>query len=116
MDVIETAYKALEPIRERGIQVQEGWYDEHYKNLHITLWPLTETPEASSDDGLEVETAGLQVTIFSTTEQESLRQEIKQLLAGAGAAYQGTDQQQTRIEAGVYIRPLRFLFYEERSQ
>ena len=67
MDVIETAYKALEPIRERGIQVQEGWYDEHYKNLHITLWPLTETPEASSDDGLEVETAGLQVTIFSTT-------------------------------------------------
>ena len=24
--------------------------------------------------------------------------------------------QQTRIEAGVYIRPLRFLFYEERSQ
>ena len=45
-----------------------------------------------------------------------MREEIKQLLKAAGASYQGTDQQQTRIEAGVYIRPMRFLFYEERSQ
>lgn len=116
MDVITAAYKALEPITERGVKVQEGWYDEHYKRLHVTLWPLAETPEAHSDDELEIETAALQVTIFSTQEQEALREEIKQLLKAAGASYQGTDQQQTRIEAGVYIRPLRFLFYEERSQ
>lgn len=116
MDVIEAAYNALGPIRERGVRVQEGWYDERYKDLHVTLWPLPETPTASSDDALEIETAELQVTIFSTTEQENLRQEIKQLLTEAGASYQGTDQQQTRIEAGVYIRPMRFMFYEERSQ
>ena len=116
MDVITAAYKALEPITERGVKVQEGWYDERYKRLHVTLWPLAETPEAHSDDALEIATAGLQVTIFSTEDQEALREEIKQLLINAGASYQGTDQQQTRIEAGVYIRPLRFLFYEERSQ
>lgn len=44
------------------------------------------------------------MTIFSTEEQEALREEIKQLLIDAGASYKGTDQQQTRIEAGVYIR------------
>ena len=65
MDVITAAYKVLEPITERGVKVQEGWYDEHYKRLHVTLWPLAETPEAHSDDALEIETAGLQVTIFS---------------------------------------------------
>lgn len=64
MDVITAAYKALEPITERGVKVQEGWYDERYKRLHVTLWPLAETPEAHSDDALEIETAGLQVTIF----------------------------------------------------
>ena len=39
MDVITAAYKALEPITEHGVKVQEGWYDERYKRLHVTLWP-----------------------------------------------------------------------------
>lgn len=47
------------------------------------------------------------------TDRQIIQDAMKE---NAGASYQGTDQQQTRIEAGVYIRPLRFLFYEERSQ
>ncbi len=115
MDVILAAQQALKPIIDRGVPVQEGWYDQNQKRLHVSLWPLDESPLAASDDAEEIETAAIQITIFSTTEQEALREEIKQLMVSAGASYRGTDQQQTRIEAGIYIRPLRFEMYDERS-
>lgn len=116
MDVVKFAARALEPISAKGIPVQEGWYDEAARKLHVSLWPLQDAPQCSSDDYTEVERASIQITIFSTEENEDLRAEIVKLMQGAGACYTGTDQRQTRQESGVYIRPLRFDIYQEKER
>lgn len=115
MDIVKMTGDALKPIADRGVVVREGWYDEKQKELHVTIWPLTITPDAAADDAPDVLVGQVQITIFSTREQEQLRAEIVELMLAAGALYLGTDQQETRIEAGVYIRPLRFNFIMERE-
>lgn len=115
MDLVRLTGDALKPIADRGVVVREGWYDEQQKDLHVTIWPLSETPDAAADDAPDVLVGQVQITIFSTREQETLREEIVDRMLAAGARYMGTDQQETRIEAGVYIRPLRFNFVQERE-
>ena len=50
MDVIGLAAEALKPISDEGTIVQQGWYDESLKRLHVTLWKLQDTEDAHSDD------------------------------------------------------------------
>ena len=55
MDVIGLAAAALKPISDEGTIVQQGWYDESLKRLHVTLWKLQDTEDAHSDDECEIE-------------------------------------------------------------
>ena len=48
MDVIGLAAAALKPISDEGTIVQQGWYDESLKRLHVTLWKLQDTENAHS--------------------------------------------------------------------
>lgn len=57
MDVIGLAAEALKPISDEGTIVQQGWYDESLKRLHVTLWKLQDTEDAHSDDECEIEAA-----------------------------------------------------------
>lgn len=57
MDVIGLAAEALKPISDEGTIVQQGWYDESLKRLHVTLWKLRDTEDAHSDDECEIESS-----------------------------------------------------------
>lgn len=69
MDVIGLAAEALKPISDEGTIVQQGWYDESLKRLHVTLWKLRDTEDAHSDDECEIEAASIQVNIWSRSDQ-----------------------------------------------
>lgn len=69
MDVIGLAAAALKPISDEGTIVQQGWYDESLKRLHVTLWKLQDTENAHSDDECEIEAASIQVNIWSRSDQ-----------------------------------------------
>ena len=80
MDVIGLAAEALKPISDEGTIVQQGWYDESLKRLHVTLWKLRDTEDAHSDDECEIEAASIQVNIWSRSDQQTLVKRIKRLM------------------------------------
>ena len=80
MDVIGLAAAALKPISDEGTIVQQGWYDESLKRLHVTLWKLQDTEDAHSDDECEIEAASIQVNIWSRSDQQALVKRIKKLI------------------------------------
>ncbi len=115
MDVIKLAAKALTPIAEEGTPVQQGWYDEALHTTHVTLWVLGETPEGHSDDEEEIESANIQVTIFSTRDEVTLAQRIRELMTAAGFTWTAGDQDDTMNDGGIFVKPQRFNYTEELS-
>ena len=113
MDIIAKSADALKPISGRGTIVRQGWYDEKCKECHVTLWVIGENNADHSDDDNEAERGIVQVTIFSPQDEIALRDEIVALMKKAGATYLGTDTDETKPQDGIYMKPLRFEFYEE---
>ncbi len=112
MDIIEVAAQALKPLSDEGITVRQGWYEEDLKKLHITLWNLSDSVAAHSDDAAEVETGMVQVNIWSGKDQVSLKNRIKKLMRKAGFYYvEGHDEEET--DSRVFINAMRFLLMQE---
>ena len=110
MDVIGLAAAALKPISDEGTIVQQGWYDESLKRLHVTLWKLQD-----SDDECEIEAASIQVNIWSRSDQQALVKRIKKLMKENGFLFQeGNDQIET--DTGIFINAMRFLILKEAEE
>lgn len=115
MDLIAKAAEALEPISAEGIVVQQGWYDKSLHARHVTLWTLSDAPDASSDDDLEIETGMIQVTIFSQEDEVDLAERIRKLMTAAGWTWIAGDQDDTMNDGGIIIKPQRFMYQEEKE-
>lgn len=114
MDIIEQAAKALEPLAEIGIPVQQGWYNEKLKKTHITLWNLSDSDAAASDDIPETEDAYLQVNIWAAYDAIDIKKRAKQLLQQAGFLYEdGQDVQET---PEIYNKAMRFYKIAEMEE
>lgn len=115
MDVIGLAAEALKPISDEGTIVQQGWYDESLKRLHVTLWKLQDTEDAHSDDECEIEAASIQVNIWSRSDQQALVKRIRKLMKENGFLFQeGNDQNET--DTGIFINAMRFLILKEAEE
>lgn len=112
MDIIADAAAALKPISDDGITVRQGWYDANAKKLHITLWNISDTIAASSDDMPEVEAGAVQINIWSNKDQVALKNRVKKLLRLAGFDFvEGHDELET--DTRVFINALRFSKIQE---
>ena len=78
MDVIKLSARALQPIADEGIRVQQGWYDKNLHALHVTLWLIQDYESAHSDDECDIEAAMVQVNIWSDRDQNKLKERIKE--------------------------------------
>lgn len=115
MDAVAMAVEALNPISNRGIIVQQGWYDSAINALHVTIWKLRDYPAAHSDDGCDVEAASIQVNIWSKEDQQDLVKEIKKLMKAHGFQYtEGNDQ--TETDTGLFINAMRFVIIHEAEE
>ena len=112
MDIIALAAKALKPISERGISVQQGWYDKNVKKMHVTLWNLGDYEGGHSDDEAEVEAASVQVNIWSDRDQVELKAKIKKLMRKAGFYFmEGHDELET--DTKIFNSAMRFMAAQE---
>lgn len=89
-DPIADAAAALSTISARGIRVQEGWYQADLRALHLTLWLLELSPEDSSDDESETETARIQINIWSDRDESALMREATALMRAGGWGWEGS--------------------------
>lgn len=114
MDIIELAAEALKPVSDDGIIVRQGWYEEDLKKLHVTLWNLSDYVAAYSDDDAEVDAGMVQVNIWSSKDQVSLKNRIKKLMRKAGFRYiEGRDEAET--DKRIFINAMRFLMVQEAN-
>ena len=72
MDIVGKTLETLAVLEDEGIIVQQGWYDESIKKLHVTVWNLGDYGGEGSDDETEVEIAAVQVCIWSNKDQVKL--------------------------------------------
>ncbi len=115
MDIIKTAAAALDPLEREGITVQQGWYDASLRKTHVTLWKLRDYAAGHSDDDCDVETATIQVNVWSTEDQQDLVQWIRKLMKTAGFVYtEGNDTAEP--ETGVFMNAMRFFLMEETEE
>ena len=50
MDIVGKTLETLAVLEDEGIIVQQGWYDESIKKLHVTVWNLGDYGGKGSDD------------------------------------------------------------------
>lgn len=115
MDVIKLSARALQPIADEGIRVQQGWYDKNLHTLHVTLWLIQDYEESHSDDGCDVEAAMVQVNIWSDRDQNELKERIKKLMKKNGFQYaEGNDESEP--DTGIFVNAMRFLMLRETEE
>lgn len=115
MDVIKIAADALKPVSDDGIIVQQGWYDESLKQLHVTLWKVRDCEAEHSDDECDVEGAVIQVNIWSESDQQDLVKRIKKLMKAAGFLYtEGNDKAEP--DTGIFTNAMRFWIIKEKQE
>lgn len=115
MDVIALAADALKPISDRGITVQQGWYDKSLKKLHVTLWKLRDYESSHSDDECDIETAYIQVNIWSDRDQQDLVKEIKKLMKKQGFLFSEANDD-AEPDTGIFNNGMRFLIMREAEE
>lgn len=115
MDVIKIAAEALKPVSDDGIIVQQGWYDESLKRIHVTLWKVKDYEAGHSDDECDVEGAAIQVNIWSESDQQDLVKRIKKLMKVSGFLFiEGNDQAET--DTGIFTNAMRFWIIKEKEE
>lgn len=115
MDIIARASETLKPVSDDGIIVQQGWYDESIKKLHVTLWNLGDYEGAHADDAADVDVASVQVNVWSKKDQQSLKNRIKKLMKKNGFYYMGGNDE-LEADTGIFINAMRFLLMEEATE
>lgn len=108
MDIIKDCFEALQEVSDKGITVQQGWYDKNIKECHVTLWNLGETDIDHSDDTAEGESHTVQVTIFSPDDEVKLAQTIKKLMLENDFTFTGRNPDDSTPENGIYMKAQRF--------
>lgn len=99
--------KILESLKDLGVPVLYGWYDESLNKTHITFFTFNEIPEDYSDDDYESLENYIQVDIWSKENVESLKRKIKKAMKDNGFRYtDGRDQ--FEIDRKLYHKALRF--------
>lgn len=115
MDVIKLSARALQPIADEGIRVQQGWYDKNLHALHVTLWLIQDYESAHSDDECDIEAAMVQVNIWSDRDQNKLKERIKKMMKKNGFQYaEGNDESEP--DTGVFTNAMRFLMLRETDE
>ena len=115
VDIIALASKALKPVSDDGITIRQGWYDEKTQKLHVTLWALGDYDGGHADDDTEVEVASVQVNIWSSKDQISLKKRIKKLMKKAGFYYMGGNDE-LETDTKVFINAMRFMYAQEAEK
>lgn len=115
MDIVEKAADALAELEEEGIIVQQGWYDENIRKLHVTIWNLGEYGGEHSDDGQEVEVAAVQICIWSNKDQVKLKKRIKRLMKAAGFCFMDANDT-LEADTKIFMNAARFMAAEEAEQ
>lgn len=107
-DIIKDAADALSAIKDRGIEVMQGWYDKDIGKTHVTLWDLGESEQDFSNDNAETELHSVQVTIFSKEDEVVLAKEIKDSMKTAGFLFEGRNGDDSNPTDGIYMKAQRF--------
>lgn len=115
MDIVDIASKALQPLREDGITVQEGWYSADMHKMHVTLYSLGDYEGGHSDDDPELDIASIQVNIWSKKNQQSLKNRIRKLMKKNGFLYMGSNDD-WESDTGIYNNAMRFMYAEEAQE
>lgn len=115
-DIIKDASEALKSIHDRGIIVQQGWYDKNIHATHVTLWDLGENDENFSDDDAEGVTLSVQVTIFSESDEIELAREIKELMKTNDFSFEGRNGDDSQPQDGIYMKAQRFSKFYGREE
>lgn len=112
MDIVNIASEALQPLRDDGITVVEGWYREDMQKLHVTLYSLGDYEGGHSDDDPELDIASIQINIWSKKNQQSLKNRIRKLMKKNGFLYTGSNDD-WESDTGIYNNAMRFIYAEE---
>nr|UVY39456.1 MAG: Protein of unknown function (DUF806) [Bacteriophage sp.] len=115
MDIVGKTLDTLAVLEDEGIIVQQGWYDESIKKLHVTVWNLGDYGGEGSDDETEVEIAAVQVCIWSNKDQIKLKKRIKRLMCKAGFAFMGANDN-LETDTKIFMNAARFMAAEEVEQ
>ena len=115
MDIVGKTLETLAVLEDEGIIVQQGWYDESIKKLHVTVWNLGDYGGEGSDDETEVEIAAVQVCIWSSTDQIRLKKRIRRLMKKAGFAFMGANDN-LETDTKIFMNAARFMAAEEAEQ
>lgn len=115
MDIVGKTLETLAVLEDEGIIVQQGWYDESIKKLHVTVWNLGDYGGEGSDDETEVEIAAVQVCIWSNKDQVNLKKRIKHLMCKAGFAFMGANDN-LETDTKIFMNAARFMAAEEAEQ
>lgn len=115
MDIVGKATDALAVLEDEGIIVQQGWYDENIRKLHVTVWNLGDYGGEHSDDEEEVEIAAVQVCIWSNKDQMKLKKRIKRLMKKAGFVFMGANDN-LETDTKIFMNAARFMAAEEAEQ
>lgn len=113
-DIIALVAEILEPISNRGIPVQEGWYDKNLGDTHITFFLYLELPELASDDEVTAYSHNIQVDIWTldSLEGNNLKNEARSLLQENNFKFDsGNDQFET--DTKIYHKAMRFSYLED---
>lgn len=99
--------KILEALKDLGVPVLYGWYDESLNKTHITFFTFSEIPEDYSDDDYENLESYIQIDIWSRENVESLKRQVKKAMKNKDFRYtDGRDQFET--DTKLYHKALRF--------
>jgi hypothetical protein len=81
----------------------------------VTLWKLGDSESGHSDDECDVESATIQVNIWSDKDQQNLVKRIKKLMKKSGFIYtEGNDQ--IEPDTGIFTNAMRFLIMREAEE
>lgn len=105
-DIVKLIYDSLSPL---GVPVSYGWYNEKYKDTHISFFVLMELPEAFSEDEEEISSIHIQVDLWSL-EDSNLNRKIKSVLKKAGF-YFSESKNDFETDTLIYHKAMRFKYY-----
>ena len=114
-DIIATIDKILAPLS-KEVRIKAGWYDENIKKTHITFCELGDYTEDNSDDEEESITHTVQVDVWGTDDEETLKYKLicKDLLLKNGFTYTAGENLWETLKDGkiLYHKAIKLKYLE----
>ena len=103
-DIVEYTWNSLKNL---GVPVQYGWYDENIEDTHITFFCVSENDGEFVDNENSSEHYLMQIDIWSKEDTVELKDKVKSALKGADFCFKNSrDFIETDIR--IYHKALRF--------